>query len=257
MLSDFNNSLKNNKLDLKNQNYSETKLKDSNNLKQKFANNLFENNAKESLSSDNLFTSRTSESSSSSEKYPYKNEGRFALNPEVDKSINDELSEWNVQKAGYSAEDFADAASDRNKWKEMMTDVIERNPNLSAAEKAERKKNISESVEKMGKKYNGMTYSEATNVYKSMRAKYGKYLAAYASAGRMEVGKDKETGAPVYGAEKKKLDDGRLLEVIREYGTAEDAAKFSQALSALKQFARDAGGQGANLEGFVYEGIIS
>ena len=144
MLSNFNNSLNNKKIDLNSQNYSDKKLTDSNNSQQKFSANLFENGSKEQFSTDNLFTSKASKSSSSSEsspnKYPYENRGTFSLPEQVYDECKQEAVENNFEKAGYKFEDLADAfANDANKWQEIMNDVIDKRTDLSEAEKAEKR----------------------------------------------------------------------------------------------------------------------
>jgi len=243
MLSNFNNSLKNNKLDLKNQNYSESKLSNSDSSLPKLSENLFGNNDKESLSANNLFTSQSSQSSSStssSGKYSYRLEGRYALPAHVYEEGKKDAEKMDFEKAGYSLDELVESFTyDTKRWQEIMNDVIDKRTDLSAAEKEKRKASIDKSVKLTNKKHNGLTYQEATKIYNSIRQKYSGYLAAYVSDGRMEIGKDKATGATLYGAEKRKLDDDRLVEVIRRYGSPEEASEFLRAKSAIEAFKKD------------------
>jgi len=151
-------------------------------------------------------------------------------------SSNGEL-DW--AKAGYSCDEVFNAFShDPERWREIMNDVIDKS-DLSAAEKAKRKQSSDKFVNAANLKHCGLTYREATRLYNSIRQKYSGYLAAYVSDGRMEIGRDKATGAPIYGAEKRKLDDDRLVEVIRKYGSPEEASDFLRAKSALEAFEKD------------------
>ena len=225
MLSNFNNSLKNNRLDLNNKNYSDTKMSDDKDSASKLK-----------LSGDIFGNQETLSSAGGLELFQKASQG---AKKEKDSKPVQSQETTTSQPAGYSCDEVFNAfAHDPERWREIMNDVIDKS-DLSAAEKAKRKQSSDKFVNAANLKHCGLTYREATRLYNSIRQKYSGYLAAYVSDGRMEIGRDKATGAPIYGAEKRKLDDDRLVEVIRKYGSPEEASDFLRAKSALEAFEKD------------------
>ena len=126
---------------------------------------------------------------------------------------------------------------DMEAWREYALQEVDEasSSELSPKKKEAWKKFINRVYDFDQKKFMGMTYSEAKNTYDSIRAKYSKYVYVMVPDGQMQVGVS-EDGRPKYGATKLKIDEGRLLEIIREYGSQAELNNYVAAKAALEQF---------------------